>query len=248
MAIKKDVGFVLRTFEFRSTSIIAHILTKENGKIHGIFKGFRAGKKHFTTPLSLFSLNEFIFYESRGQLWLFSFADMVDDFPYLKEDLNKNMIAQYIIELANKVLPTHLPAQEIFDLVKESFSYLRDHIDKKILYIFQVKILELSGFRPHLTACIKCNQEIIHNAYFSVKFGGFLCNGCWKYDRYSREVSAELISCLRYIQNNDFELALRLTPSVDTEKRIFVILEDFLKYHLDTKIKSLSSIAEICSY
>jgi DNA repair protein RecO (recombination protein O) len=247
MAVKKDIGFVLRTFDFRSSSVIAHILTKDRGKVHGIFKGFRTGKKHFTTPLNTFSLNEFMFYESRSQLWLFSFADVIDDFSYLKESLNKNFIAQYIVELSNKVLPLNLPSPDIFNLVKNSFSFLKDNQDKKILYIFQVKILELSGFQPHLTACLKCRQEIKYTAFFSMKFGGFLCSDCWKHDRFAKEVSAELISCFRYIQKHDFELALRLNSSAAVEKEIFVILEDFLRYHLDTRLKSLSAIAGIYS-
>ncbi|HEC68800.1 MAG TPA: DNA repair protein RecO, partial [Candidatus Omnitrophica bacterium] len=74
MAIIKDKGFILRTFDFRETSKIVHIFTKKLGKVHGVLKGFRRGKKEFTTSLDSFSLNEFIFYQSRNPLWLVSSA------------------------------------------------------------------------------------------------------------------------------------------------------------------------------
>lgn len=248
MAIKKDTGFVLRSFDFRNTSKIAHILTKENGKIHGIFKGIRAGKKHFTTPLNTFSLNEFIFYESRNDIWLFSFADLLNDYFYLREDFHKNLIANYIMELTNKILPIYYPVPDIYSLVDTAFCYLEDKENKKVLYLFQIRILELSGFQPHLTACVKCGREVKRKAYFSMKFGGFLCDECFRYDRYARGVSAELISCMRYIQSNDFKLGLRLNISKSTEQELFAILEDFLKYHLETKVKSLSAVNSLYSH
>ncbi len=245
MAIKKDLGIVLRGFDFRNTSKIAHILTRENGKINGIFKGIRAGKKNFTTPLNTFSLNEFIFYESRSELWLVSFADLVDDYLYLRTNLQKHAVANYIAELSNKILALHHPCKDIFNLVSESFSWLRNDVDRKLLYIFQIKILELSGFRPHLTDCIKCLRPIKKKAYFSVSLGGFLCPECRGYDVSAKGVYGELLRSLRYVQNNDLRRSLRLVPSRQTEYSIFNIIEGFLKYHLDAKIKSFSSVLNV---
>ena len=242
MAIKKDRGFVLKTFDFRETSKIAHIFTQNNGKIHGLFKGFSTGKKEFTTTLDTFSLNDFIFYESKNQLWLVSFADIVDSFSYLRQDLEKNLVANYIIELVDKITPLHQACPKIFNLLGESFLYLRDNFQRKILYIFQIRILELSGFQPHITACLKCSGEVQKQAFFSTKLGGFLCAGCAHNDRFSKELSAELISSLKYIQNNDFKIALRLSLSLKTERDLSEILEEFFSFHLDTRIKSLLTI------
>lgn len=245
MAIKKDLGLVLRTFDFRETSKIAHIFTQRLGKIHGLFKGFRTGKKNFTTTLDVFSLNEFVLYESKNEIWLVSFADIIDQFEYLKTDLEKNFIANYIVELVDKVVPLHYSSEDIFNLIKDSFFYLKDHLSRKILYIFQIRMLELSGFKPHLTSCIKCAQDINDAAYFSVTLGGFLCPDCADRDRFAQAVTKELISCLQYIQNHDFKMSLRLTVSDVCERKIFGILEEFLGFHLNTKIKSLSSIGFI---
>lgn len=242
MAIKKDVGFILRAFDFRETSKIVHVFTRNTGKIHGLLKGFRSGKKEFTSCLDTFSLNEFIFYESNKELWLVSWADLIDDFSHLKENVEKNLIASYIVELVDRVTPLHLPSQKTFHLIQDCLSYLEHNPQRKILYIFQIRILELSGFRPHLTACVKCSMEIQKRVFFSVNLGGFLCSTCFGYDKLSKELPAELISSLKYIQNNDFKISLRLSLTPGAEKQIFEILEEFLGYHLDARIKSLSSI------
>jgi len=242
MGIKKDTGFVLRAFDFRETSKIVHVFTRNSGKIYGLLKGFRSGKKEFTSSLDIFSLNEFILYESRNELWLVSWADLIDDFRHLKESVEKNLIASYIVELVNRVTPLHFPSQKTFGLIQECLSYLEHNPQRKILYIFQIKILELSGFRPHLTACVKCLREIQKRVFFSVNLGGFLCSSCFGYDKLAKELPAELILSLKYIQNNDFKTSLRLSLTPGAEKQIFEILEEFLGYHLDARIKSLSSI------
>ena len=242
MAIIKDKGFILRTFDFRETSKIVHIFTKKLGKVHGLLKGFRRGKKEFTTSLDSFSLNEFIFYQSRNPLWLVSSADMIYNFPYLRENLEKNLIANYIVEFIDKISPLNFPSSEIYSLIKESLLFLREDYSRKILYIFQIKALQFSGFKPSLISCIKCNREIINKGYFSVKLGGLLCSECLRYDKFSKEISEELILSLKYIQKNDFKKALRIKLKESRETELIEILEEFISYHLDTKIKSLYSL------
>ena len=119
---------------------------------------------------------------------------------------------------------------------------LQFDFQKRILYIFQTRILEISGFKPHLTSCIKCATEIQRQALFSIKLGGFLCPGCGGYDRFAKHISGELTSALKYIQNNTVPVSARLRLSADTELEIFQILEEFLGYHLNTRLKSLSSV------
>ncbi|MFC1599214.1 DNA repair protein RecO [Candidatus Omnitrophota bacterium] len=243
MGIKKDIGFTLKAFDFRETSKIVHIFTKNNGKIHGLFKGLRAGKKNFTTSLDSFSLNELIFYESKNEMWLVSSADMIDNFSFLKENVEKNIIASYIVELVDKINPLHLPSIKVFNLVNDSLRGLEDNIHKKVIYIFQIRILEISGFRPHLTACVRCSKEVEKKAFFSINLGGVLCASCLSYDKLAKELSPDVIASLKYIQNNDFRLSLRLNLSPLTQRVILEILEEFLGYHLDTRLKSLSSMA-----
>lgn len=245
MAIKKDIGFVLRAFDFRETSKIAHIFTRNCGKICGLFKGYRTGKKNFTTSLDIFSLNEIIFYESKNEIYLVSSADIMNNFSHLKGTVEKNIMASYMVELVDKVTALHHPSLEIFNLLNESLECLALTQHKKIIYIFQIKILELSGFKPHLTACVKCSREIQKHASFSVSLGGVLCGMCMHFDKFAKELSAELIASLKYVQNNDFKICLRLATSANVEKQILQVLEEFLGYHTDTKMKSLSLINAI---
>ena len=113
--------------------------------------------------------------------------------------------------------------------------------------MYQIRLLELSGVRPHLTACVSCLKEIQTQAFFSVKSGGFLCNLCYNKDRFAKPLSGQIISSLRYIQDNSFKTSLRLSLPEKTEKEILEILEEFFGFHLDTRMKSLAAISSLDS-
>ena len=242
MPIQKENAFILRTIDFRSSSKIVTLFSEGAGKITGLCKGIRAGKKNFTTPLDIFSLNEVIYYESRAEVWLVSSADLIDPFSLVRADLEKNCVACYMMEIVDKIMPVHLPAVDVFGLVHEALRFLRDHHFTNMLYIFQAKILELSGFKPSLHQCLHCNSEIVRQGYFSVRKGGLLCVQCFSVDRSARLLAGEIISCLRYIQQHSFPMALRLKLSLPAAGVIRDVLEEFLHYHLNTRLKSTSSV------
>ena len=64
MAIIKTEAIVLKTFDFRETSLIAHFFTKDHGRVNGILKGIRKDPRKFASTLEPFSSNEIVFYQS----------------------------------------------------------------------------------------------------------------------------------------------------------------------------------------
>ncbi|RKY41328.1 MAG: hypothetical protein DRP76_00065, partial [Candidatus Omnitrophota bacterium] len=66
--IAKDLGIVTKRVNFRETSVVVNIFTKNYGRISGILKGFYRGRKEFTSSLDIFTLNEVLFYPRRSSL------------------------------------------------------------------------------------------------------------------------------------------------------------------------------------
>ena len=70
------------------------------------------------------------------------------------------MAAQYAMELIDVIMPAEEPSRKIYQLLLDylvALETIRD-IDK-LVHVFQVKILLLSGFRPHIDACVKCQKR-----------------------------------------------------------------------------------------
>jgi DNA repair protein RecO (recombination protein O) len=251
MALRRSDAIVLDIKKFRETSLVVNFFSEHFGKVSGLLKGARRPRSRFGWGLAPFSCNHIVFYESRGELCIVSQCDLKADFPGLRDSLEKISLASCLVELVDCLLPRGLVSKEIFELLKFSLEYLsskRDNV-KSVLPIFQVKILKLSGFKPHLDSCVSCQGKItINQARFSQRLGGILCKGCFGKDNKSQPLSTGTISSILYIENYDLRDALRL----EFDERVFLNLEQlmvrFLCFHLERRFKSIDFLKEAIQF
>lgn len=229
--IKKDLGFVIRRYNFRETSLITTIYTQNYGKISGILKGFYTQKREFSSPLGVFSLNEFIFYPKRSEIWLISHADLVSDFSFLSKSLSKSKAAALCFNLTDKTMQLWDRNPYIFNLIKESLEFLQKEKDLKILCIFLIKFLTHSGFRPEFNHCISCANLLEEDIFFSVSKGGLVCRDCRVRFGDIRRISKQATQSLLYIQRTEFPLVCRLNLDLKCQQEVLHILSEFLAYH-----------------
>jgi len=231
--IKKDLGFVLKRYNFRDTSLIVTLYTLGFGKIRGILKGFYTSKKEFSSTLDIFSLSEFIFYPKKNEIWLISHADLVSNYGFLSKDLVSAQIAASFLNLVDKTMQLWDENKYIFYLIDNCLRFLESEDPLKTFYTFLIKFLTLSGFKPELNHCLLCKKELRDAVYFSVSKGGLLCNCCRHKSADAQKISRQATRSLFYIQNTDFPLVFRLNLSPACEEEIFYILQRFLSYHFD---------------
>ncbi|MCF7872605.1 MAG: DNA repair protein RecO [Candidatus Omnitrophica bacterium] len=230
--IKKDIGFVLKRFNFRETSIIATLYLHKFGKVQGIFKGFYRQKKEFSTPLDIFSLNEFIFYPKDSEIWLVSQAELISEFSYLRNNLEKAAVAGFFLNLLDKTMQLWDKNRYIFNLTFHCIRLIeKDHI--KAFYLFLIKFLTLAGVKPEFNHCIICQQLIRGPRFFSTKKGGLICARCCKSYQDYKSISKEASKTFSYIQNNSIAAASRLQLSLRSQNEILQIIQRFLAYHFD---------------
>jgi len=158
--IAKDLGIVTKRVNFRETSIVVNVFTKNYGRISGILKGFYRGRKEFTSSLDIFTLNEFLFYPRKSSLWLISSADLIKDFPYLYNDYHKACIAAKFVKIIEKVIPYGERNKEIFSLFYLSLLSLEKFPPYIVFCVFFIKFLNFSGFKPDLNSCLSCRSPI----------------------------------------------------------------------------------------
>lgn len=229
--IKKDIGFVLKRVNFRETSLIAALYTYKFGKIRGIFKGFHTSKKEFSSSLDVFSLNEFVFYPKKSEIWLVSHADLVLDYPFLRKNLLKAKAAGIFFSLVDKTTELWDSNRQVFTLLSSCLSLLGEEKESKILYIFLVKFLTACGFSPEFSHCLGCRLKIKNEKYFfSVSKGGLICKNCLSKAKDIRLISGQAARSFLYIQKTHFPLVYRLSLSLSCEREIFSILKEFYSY------------------
>ncbi|MBN2483810.1 MAG: DNA repair protein RecO [Candidatus Omnitrophica bacterium] len=234
--IAKDRGFILKKIDFRETSLIVTIFTETYGKITGILKGFYSPKKEFTTPMELFTLNEIVFYPKKTQIWLISFADLIETYPFLGKDPEKYFAVGKMFSVVEAVMPLWDKNEKVFRLLQETLRYIDGNEARKMLYIFFIKFLTFCGVKPEFHLCIRCHQPLSRAIFFSPAKGGLVCSRCRREHTDVHSLSPEVIASLRYLQQHDFPQVVRIKPSVSCEERILNLLDTFLAYHLEFKL------------
>ncbi len=240
MSIDKAQSLVLCKRDIRETSIIVDFYTKEFGKISGLLKGIRTDPEKFASNLEPFSLNDIIFYrKTHSSLHLVTQADKRDNFTRIRQSVEKTTIANLMMELIGSLMQAEDKNEEIFDLAFTSLKELETNYNpEKIAAIFKIKMLSLSGFKPHLDSCVACGNKIMGQSRFSLSLGGLLCPTCMPKDSSSRSIFRGTIATVMHIQRNNFNASLNLGMNPQIKKELDLILNAFLNFHLGKELRS----------
>lgn len=222
MSIHKTEAIVINKRDFRETSIIADFYTRDFGKLSGLLKGIRAEPNKFASTVELFSYNEIIFYEKRNSsLHLVSQCDLRDNFDLVRRDMFKITISSFMMELLGVVMAAEDKNEEVFNLALECLRELKTaHSPEKIMTIFKIKMLVLSGFKPHFDSCVSCGYKILGISKFSLMLGGLLCEKCFPRDRSGRSIFRGTVASILHIEKNDFKNNLNLGMNSQIKKRV----------------------------
>ncbi len=238
--IVKTEGIVLKSMDFRETSRIATFFTRDHGKVKGVLKGIRRDPGKFGSSLEKFSLNDIVYYQYRhSDLHLVSHCDMKDYYAGFRQDLERMTAASYAAELIDALMPAEECNGKIYDLVRVFLRSLQTAPDiSKLVHTFQIKILSLSGFQPHLEACVRCSQDVHETPRFSLRLGGLLCVSCQDASGETSAISRGSVASILHIQNHDWENSLRLGMAPFVKKELKYILNHFLVFHLERHLRS----------
>jgi len=240
MSIDKAEGLVLNKRDLRETSLIVDFYTKEFGKISGILKGIRTEPEKFASNLEPFSLNEIIFYrKTHSNLHLITQADKLNNFTGIRQSIERATTAGFMMELVNSIMQPEDKNEEIFNLALASIKELETNYNpEKIATIFKIKMLSLSGFKPHFDSCVSCREKIMGQSKFSLSLGGLLCPSCMQKDPSSRSIFRGTIATILHIEKNSFSSSLSLGMNPQIKKELDLILNAFLNFHLGRELKS----------
>lgn len=240
MAIYKTEALVLGKRPFRETSFIASFYTRDFGKISGILKGIRSEPQKFASTLEPFSHNEIIFYQkTNSALHLVSACDVRDNFDRLRQNIFKVGLASIMMELVEVVMQAEDKNEDIFDLALSALKELEINTNPdKITTIFKIKLLALSGFKPHFDSCVSCGDKVLGHSKFSLMLGGLLCSRCYHKDLSARSIFRGTVASILHIEKNDLKNNLNLGLNPQIKRELGIVLNAFLNFHLEKELKS----------
>lgn len=241
-------SIILWKKEYGENDNLVSLLAEGHGRITAIAKNAKKSVKRFGGVLELFSLIEAVLIPSRNHgLFVISEASIESPFEGIRTDFIKTAHAGYWSEILNGWIEEGHSQDDIFNLFMNVLESLdKGRIEAETLgIIFQIKLLQLSGLSPDFRSCSECNKHIEslndRKFYFDIRAGRLICSSCG-YDSQGRvrmRISKGTVNELRWIQNNNYSMAIRIRLNQASIIEGRTLLEKFLPFHMGKEIKSL---------
>src|SRR4051812_30150108 len=173
-------AIVLRSLRFGEADRILHLYTRERGRIGAIAKGIRKTKSRVGARLEPLSHVSLHLHEGSGELQTVTGVDLVASHAATRESayrLGVGLIgAEAMLRLYGEPEANErafMALTRFLDLLDELEASGRPALDALGL-AFQLKLLWLSGYLPHVTACVECGADggLVG---FSPRAGGAVC-------------------------------------------------------------------------
>lgn len=242
MSINKTKAVVLGSTNLVGADKIVAVYSPDYGQIRGVAHGIKRIKNRFGSALEpLTHINLIFKSKANRELQLFQQADLIDNFESIRHDLIPLTSGLYAAELVQKLTPLEGNGQpELYQLILKALELIADKADiSSILRVFEVRLLDLLGYRPNLEKCLGCPAtQYTYGWGFSPSMGGLICPLCRSKYPDSISISPGGIMFLRQALNIDIERIgrLRIIPSGKREAER--MLQASLSQYLASPLKS----------
>ncbi|HKF14068.1 MAG TPA: DNA repair protein RecO [Gaiellaceae bacterium] len=239
----KTEAVVLRSLRFGEADRVLHLYTLERGRVGAVAKGIRRTKSRFGARLEPLSHVELVLHQGAGELQTVTGVELLRAHRPAREDSYRLNVGFIALEAMLRLFPEQEANARAFeavtrflDLLDEAEPAERPATDPLVLS-FQLKLLWLSGYLPHLTSCAECGAEAGLVGY-SPRAGGAVCANC----------SADAIA-LSPAGLNGIEALLR-TPLADAAgagltaraaREALAVISSSYEYHGGFRLKTLSA-------
>src|SRR5438477_6571657 len=181
----KTEAVVLRSIRFGEADSVLHLYTSERGRIGAVAKGVRKTKSRFGARLEPLSHVELMLHQGSGELQTVTGVELVRSHHESREQQYRLGVGLLGAEAMLRLFTEQEANPRAFQALTRFLDLLdglapgvaRPALDPLALS-FQLKLLWLSGYLPHLTSCADCGSTEGTLVGYSARAGGAVCRGC----------------------------------------------------------------------
>jgi DNA repair protein RecO (recombination protein O) len=242
-------GIVLRRSDTGEADRILTLFTPERGKVHLLARGVRRPGSRLAGHVELLTHSTFLVVRTRG-LDIVTQAQTRHAFPSLRASLEQIAWGCYFAELLDRMLPEESANLPAFQLLLEALQLLDEGAPPEPLArSYELHLLTVLGFRPQLSSCVGCQQELrAQEQAFSALLGGVLCPRCRGEDLQARPLSLEAWKALRYLQRSGLEEAARLQLQPGCREEIAGLLHRYIRVILEHELHTAGFLEQLHSH
>ena len=244
MPIQKTSAIVLKSINWKDSSKITTLFTREMGKVNVMAKGAKKAHGRYSGLLeSLHLLEVLIYFSTTRELQTLGEVSLEYSFNKIRADLVKTAYAFGILELLDKLFTHGNPDATFFDFSKRILYYLEES-DKEqgIFWYYLLKLASYLGFKPEFTRCRKCGRDILEEEVrFSLTQGSILCRSCFTAEDKLVIIPKMDVKMLVMLQQTKHTKITSHQATLVKRLNITDFLIRYLEYHTGQKLE-LSSL------
>jgi DNA repair protein RecO (recombination protein O) len=225
---------VLRHSDWGEADRLLWLYTQEMGKIRVLAKGARKIRSRKAGHLEPFTRVHLLLAKGR-EILLVTQAETIEAYLPLHEGLEGITYASYAVELLDRFTYEEGENQPLYQLLVDTLSRLAKMPEKDlVIRYFELRLLDLVGFRPQLSHCLGCDEEVLPQAqYFSAQAGGVLCPKCGANASGAHPISMQALKYLRHFQRSKFSEARKAPLAPETNREMEILMQHYLTYLLE---------------
>jgi DNA repair protein RecO (recombination protein O) len=176
---------VLRSIRLGEADRVLHLYTEAHGRVGAVAKGVRKTMSRFGARLEPLSHVELVLHRGRSELQTVTAAQLVRSHHDAREDYYRFSVGMIGAEAMLRLFTEEEANERAFGALTRFLDLLdgaphaadRPTLDPLGL-AFQLKLLWLAGYLPHVTACAECGAEREPLVGYSPRAGGAVCERC----------------------------------------------------------------------
>ncbi|HUZ15186.1 MAG TPA: DNA repair protein RecO [Gaiellaceae bacterium] len=176
---------VLRSIRLGEADRVLHLYTRANGRVGAVAKGVRKTLSRFGGRLELLSHVDLILHRGRSDLETVTGVQLVDSHHDTREDYYRFSVGMIGAEAMLRLFPEQEANERAFGAVTRFLELLDETPHTAVTptvdplgLAFQLKLLWLSGYLPHVSGCAECGAVDEPLIGYSPKAGGAVCARC----------------------------------------------------------------------
>jgi DNA repair protein RecO (recombination protein O) len=242
----KTEAVVLRSLRFGEADRVLHLYTLDRGRVGAVAKGVRRTKSRFGARLEPLSHVELVLHQGSGELQTVTGVELLRAHRRAREEPYRLGVGFVGLEA---MLRLH-PEQEANPRAFEALTRFLDLLDEAkprpgeraatdpLVLSFQLKLLWLSGYLPHLTSCAECGAEQVLVGY-SPRAGGAVCGNCRGDDALS--LSPAGLAAIQTLLRSPLAAASAAGLGSRASREALSVIASSYEYHGGFRLKTLSA-------
>jgi DNA repair protein RecO (recombination protein O) len=229
----KTAALVLHSTQFGEGHKLVRLYTESLGRADASAFGARKTKSRFGSRLEPFTIGNVLLYH-RSEDSPYSIREMEVTHPNasIREDLGKYVIGSACIETVIRYVEREHRDPDLYQVLSETLRVLNTASPVKSLYLlsmYDVKFLNIMGYRPDAELCVKCSRPLEGSEIFSDSLSGFpLCAQCRS--PASRAVEASVMHFFGWAVTESLHRAMKVTMQDSTLQQIRQVIEHLYLY------------------